>query len=235
MVVKPWLLLVYRIPREPTASRVYVWRKLKQLGAVSIQDAAWVLPRTTRTTRTQEQFQWLAAEISELGGEAMLLEAEQLYATNEDSLRQQFVEPVEAEYRDILKSLQRKKRDFPELSKRYQQALARDYFQSKAEFVFIPRGAAIPADAEPFDIPGVVLSHHDGHCSFHAFLRKYKLKDRVLERIARIVDEADTIQEVSIEPAAAGLDLICEGLRLVSPDDGTRNPDLRRTLCTSGF
>ncbi len=99
--------------------------------------------------------------------------------------------------------------------------LIRKHVDPQAEFVFIPRGAAIPAGAEPFDIPGVALSHHDGHCSFHAFLRKYKLKDRVLERIARIVDEADTIQEVSVEPAAAGLDLICEGLRLVSPDDDT--------------
>ena len=127
-MTKPWLLLAYRIPREPTAGRVYVWRKLKQLGAVSIQDAVWTLPRTPRT---QEQFQWLAAEMSELGGEAMLWEAEQLYATNEGGLRQQFVEPVEAEYQDILKLLKRKKRDLPELSKRYQQALARDHFQSE--------------------------------------------------------------------------------------------------------
>lgn len=91
----------------------------------------------------------------------------------------------------------------------------------QAEFVFIPRGAPIPKVAEPFDIPGVALSHHEGHCSFHAIVRKYKLKDRILMRIARIVDEADTLQEVSVEPAAAGLDLLCEGLRLISPDDQT--------------
>ena len=59
-----WLLLVYRIPREPTAGRVFVWRKLKQLGAIALQDAAWVLPKTPRT---QEQFQWLAAEITAKG------------------------------------------------------------------------------------------------------------------------------------------------------------------------
>ena len=49
-----WLLLVYRIPREPTAGRVFVWRKLKQLGAIALQAAVWVLPQTPRT---QEQFQ----------------------------------------------------------------------------------------------------------------------------------------------------------------------------------
>ena len=41
----------------------------------------------------------------------------------------------------------------------------------------------------------------------------------MLARIARIVDEADTVQEVQVEPAAAGLDLICTGIRLTSPND----------------
>jgi hypothetical protein len=52
-------------------------------------------------------------------------------------------------------------------------------------------------------------------------LREYKLTDPVLARIARIIDEADTVQEVKIEPAAAGLDLICSGLRRTCPDDAT--------------
>lgn len=100
--------------------------------------------------------------------------------------------------------------------------LIRKHIDPKARFQFIPKGTTtVPAGAEPFDIPGVRLSHHQGHCSFHAFLREYQLTDPVLDRIARIVDEADTVQEVQIEPAAAGLDLICEGIRLTSPDDAT--------------
>jgi len=99
--------------------------------------------------------------------------------------------------------------------------LIRKQIDPKARFVFIPKGSAVPKGAEPFDIPGVHLSHHDGHCSFHTILRQYNLTDPVLQRIARIIDEADTVQEVHVEPAAAGLDLICEGIRLVSPDDET--------------
>lgn len=91
----------------------------------------------------------------------------------------------------------------------------------QAEFLFIPRGAQIPSDAEPFDIPDVRFSHHGGHCSFHALLEHYNLTDPVLHRIARIIDEADTVQAVHIEPAASGLDLICEGMRLISHDDQT--------------
>src|SRR5256885_9772574 len=67
----PWVLLVYKIPREPTASRAQVWRKLKRLGALLLHDAVWVLPATPWT---REQFQWLTVEIGELGGEAYLWE-----------------------------------------------------------------------------------------------------------------------------------------------------------------
>ena len=99
--------------------------------------------------------------------------------------------------------------------------LIRKQIDPKAKFQFVPVGQTtdLPASAEPFDIPGVRLSHHQGHCSFHALLREYKLTDPILHRIARIVDEADTVQEVRVEPAAPGLDLICEGIRAISPDD----------------
>lgn len=98
--------------------------------------------------------------------------------------------------------------------------LIKKHIDPSAEFIFIPRGRTpLPEDAEPFDIPGVRLSHHGGHCSFHTLLREYRLDDPVLERIARIIDEADTVQEVSLEPASPGIDLICQGIRQSSSDD----------------
>ncbi|MBI3464890.1 MAG: chromate resistance protein [Planctomycetes bacterium] len=98
--------------------------------------------------------------------------------------------------------------------------LIRKHIDAKAKFLFLPKGSKeIPQGAEPFDIPGVRLSHHRGHCSFHTLLSEYKLDDPILKRIARIVDEADTVQEVCVEPAAPGLDLICEGIRKISPND----------------
>ena len=99
--------------------------------------------------------------------------------------------------------------------------LIRKHIDPEAEFLFIPPDSPPPPGAEPFDIPGVALSHHGGHCSFHALLMRHGLTDPILGRIARIIDEADTVQEVNVEPSAPGLDLICEGLRLISPDDRT--------------
>jgi hypothetical protein len=97
--------------------------------------------------------------------------------------------------------------------------LIRREIDRDAEFVFVARGEPLPADAEPFDVPDVRFSHHGGHCSFHALLEHHQLTDPVLHRLARIIDEADTVQAVHVEPAAAGLDLVCEGIRLISPDD----------------
>lgn len=122
-----WLLMTYRIPREPSAARVYVWRKMRQLGAVAVQDAVWVLPATTRT---QEQFQWLATEITELGGEVTYWTADIVSESGDPPLRQHFELPVEKTYREILGALKRKDRDLATLSKRYQAVLAQDYFQS---------------------------------------------------------------------------------------------------------
>jgi hypothetical protein len=121
-----WLLLVYKIPREPTAGRVYVWRKLKQLGAVAIQDAVWVLPATPRT---REQFQWLAAEIMELGGEVSLFTSQVVLTLQEQSLQEQFESPVRQAYAEVMSALKGRKPDLAALSKRYQQVKAQDYFQ----------------------------------------------------------------------------------------------------------
>src|SRR6516225_11854086 len=98
-----WVLLVYKIPREPTSSRAQVWRKLKRLGALLLHDAVWVLPATPWT---REQFQWLAVEIAELGGEVYLWESQLLVNGQEETLVQQFLERVETIYRDILAELE---------------------------------------------------------------------------------------------------------------------------------
>lgn len=94
------------------------------------------------------------------------------------------------------------------------------FIDADAEFSFVPYGESPDAgDGRAFDIPGIGLAHRKGNSTFHTLLDEYRLADPVLWRIARMVDEADTVQDASVEPAAAGLDLLCRGLRLTSPDD----------------
>ena len=124
----PWVLLVYKIPREPTASRAQVWRKLKRLGALLLHDAVWVLPATPWT---REQFQWLAVEIGELEGEAYVWETYVLLNGQEDALVRQFQARVDAAYQEILDGLEEDDADLVALSRKYQQVRAQDYFHSE--------------------------------------------------------------------------------------------------------
>lgn len=101
------------------------------------------------------------------------------------------------------------------------------HIDPQAEFLFVPAGhMPLQAGAEPFDIPGVRLSHHRGHCTFYTMIRAYNLSDPILDRIARIVDEADTVQDVMVEPVSPGLDLITRGLRLIRPHSNEANSSM---------
>jgi hypothetical protein len=96
------------------------------------------------------------------------------------------------------------------------------FIDEDAEFEFVPTGQdPLPEGYEPFDIPGVHLSHQQGHCTFHTMLREYKLNDPHLQRIAGMIDEVDVAQEVMVESVAVGLDFLCRGIRRISPDDRT--------------
>ena len=64
-----WLQLVYKVPSEPSRKRTYIWRQLRGLGAVYLQDACCVLPRTEEAERRLAE---VAAKVREFGGEATL-------------------------------------------------------------------------------------------------------------------------------------------------------------------
>jgi len=123
-----WLLIHYKLPNKPSALRVYVWRKLKRLGAIFLNDAVWVLPDTPRTA---ENLQWLAAEIQEMKGEVNLWKSSLVLGLPEEALIEQFKKEVDLEYKGLLKRLGQKNRDLSKLSQEYQQIIGRDYFQSE--------------------------------------------------------------------------------------------------------
>lgn len=71
----PWLLLVYRIPSEPSRLRAGVWRRLKGLGAIYVQSSAAALPSSPTAERA---LRTLRNEIVEMGGAAFLLASDVL-------------------------------------------------------------------------------------------------------------------------------------------------------------
>jgi hypothetical protein len=126
--MQQWMHLIYKIPRNPSKVRVYVWRKLKKIGAILIHDSIWCLPNNPKT---KEQFQWLAAEIQELGGEATVWESRLVFGMQDDMLIYEFLAQVDMEYSDIMGQLRSEEFDLVFLTKKYQQVKMIDYFQSE--------------------------------------------------------------------------------------------------------
>jgi ChrB-like protein len=64
-----WVLLSYRVPREPSTPRIAVWRALKRLGVAQLGDGLVALPADART---REHLEWVAEEVTDAGGEASI-------------------------------------------------------------------------------------------------------------------------------------------------------------------
>jgi len=102
-----WLILVYQLPREPSRHRVAVWRKLKTLGALYLQDGAVALPEDAVT---REQLEWLQLRVREAGGEATLWEAKPATLAEEKALVEAFRSSRDEAYANIISEAQRVRR-----------------------------------------------------------------------------------------------------------------------------
>jgi DNA-binding transcriptional regulator PaaX len=92
-----WLMLVYRIPAEPTRLRAVVWRRLKRLGAIYLQNSAAALPAGAVAERALRK---LRHEVTEMGGTAVLLSCSVL--AGEPDVRAAFEAARDDEYEEIV-------------------------------------------------------------------------------------------------------------------------------------
>lgn len=96
------------------------------------------------------------------------------------------------------------------------------FIDPEAEFLFVPTDdvarVAAQTGATAYDVPGVALSHVGEHCSFDAFVDRYRLDDPALRHLAVIVRGADT-DRLDLAPQCAGLLAVSLGLSRVVADD----------------
>ena len=133
------MLLVYRLPREPSRHRVAVWRKLRDLGALYLQDGVAALPEDAVT---REQLEWLQLRVREAGGEATLWEARPGTMAEEAELVEAFRSSREEAYKAIIARAQRLRRkaqmggaqtlleQLGKLEREFRAERRRDYFRS---------------------------------------------------------------------------------------------------------
>lgn len=135
-----WLILIYQLPREPSRHRVAVWRKLKALGALYLQDGAAALPEDAVT---REQLEWLQLRVKEAGGEATLWEALPNTVAEGRSLVEEFRASREAAYEDLIAAAGRLRRkaelgsdgtslleELGKMEREFRAERRRDYFRS---------------------------------------------------------------------------------------------------------
>lgn len=94
-----WLLLTYKVPPEPAAKRVALWRKLKGMGAVYLQNGVCLLPKTDDHVR---RLKMLENDIAEAGGEAVILQTVALDPAQEAKVLTRFKTERDEAYAEFI-------------------------------------------------------------------------------------------------------------------------------------
>jgi len=146
-----WLIINYNLPSEPSRYRVAVWRGLKKLGAINIQQSMWVLPSSESN---YSSLQKISQEIESNMGEALLMESEfieqkqeerivSIFNTVRDDEYQECIHECEKYIKEIEKEIAKEKFTFAELEEEeaeleklsswYKQIEGRDTFKASRE------------------------------------------------------------------------------------------------------
>ncbi len=99
-----WLLFVYQLPSTPSNLRVRTWRRLQQLGALSIKQAVYALPDGPAA---REDFEWLRTEIQAAGGDASVFASDSVDAWADDALVDEFRRARQEAYSTLAREIER--------------------------------------------------------------------------------------------------------------------------------
>jgi hypothetical protein len=130
-----WVLLAYRLPRDPSTPRIALWRKLRRLGAAQALDGLAALPLDARN---REQLEWLAEEVVEAGGEATIWVAELASSAQERALVNRIAETVAAEYLTVIADAEAAYEEAPGQRRRTLGRLRRELHRIRARDFFPP-------------------------------------------------------------------------------------------------
>jgi hypothetical protein len=135
-----WVLLAYRLPREPSTPRTAVWRKLRRLGAASLVDGLVALPDTAAN---REQLEWLADEVEAAAGEAWVWLARAGTRAQDRALRERMSAEVRAEYDRLVAEARDARTAAPATRRRTRDRLRRELTRIRRRDHFPGRAAEL--------------------------------------------------------------------------------------------
>lgn len=94
-----WLMLSYKVPSEPARHRMAVWRRLKSLGAIYLNNGVCLVPSNPDHLR---QVRILSNEIGEMGGEAVVLEAAPIDPAQRERVADRFRSDRDEAYQEFI-------------------------------------------------------------------------------------------------------------------------------------
>jgi hypothetical protein len=118
-----WVLLAYRMPREPSSPRIAVWRKLRRLGVIQIVDGLVAVPESVHTV---EQLGWVANDVLDAGGEAQLWTAALNSAKQERDLIARANRDVAGAYRMLVDEIEAAGRSVDQVTRRRRTTFERE-------------------------------------------------------------------------------------------------------------
>ena len=164
-----WIALSFSLPSGSSSSkRVAVWRRLQKIGAVSPTGSLYLLPAGEES---REAFDWLAQEISEAGGQALVLPIDGLDGEAEQRLVQAFRAARDEDYRKIAAEAGEAERAgkagledrLEKLRRRFAEVVRIDFFQAAeradAEAMLARLGSS---ETVPSEIPAAHLERYRG-------------------------------------------------------------------------
>jgi hypothetical protein len=225
-----WLLLLHQLPAKPDYLRVKIWRRMQQIGAIPLKNAAWVLPEGESS---REDFEWVMREIQAAGGEAVLCDARFVAGLSESQRQslQALMAPrprgatsdrANAQSIDAQQGRVWVTRKNVFVDRMASAWLIRRYVDPQAQFKFVSDSYEPVALEVGFDMFGGQFTHVGDACTFEVLASSFVPGDATVAKIAQIVHDIDLKDEKYGHPMAPGIEAALSGLCATIEDDVAR-------------
>ena len=227
----PWLLLIHQLPPKPDYLRVKVRRRLQRIGAAALKNTVYLLPNTEEAL---EDLTWLARDIADDGGSAMICEATFVDGISDEEI-EAMLEGARGGGGEAAAAAARRGADRVEPGRTWVTRagvhvdriasawLIRRYIDPAATFRFVPARGHAPVPGElRFDMFRAEYGHGDGLCTFQTLVARFGLDDPALAAIGEIVHDIDCKDDRYGRPEAPGVAGLIRGIVESHPTDEAR-------------